>query len=1660
MARAPKSQANPVGDFMKNAPNIWKTTIYTALNLYARLASDVALKAMQEKTSEITNGSKFMEVSGSSSMIQIVDDTIGFAIGGRDRMSRDLRMRKDGGGYRFNLRYRDKAVIKFSEVTLSLPGSIDIINHNAAATDAEIFAPIIAGLREIGFDIKSPKLNEPFDVKFSYGDGEAIYLPPQRSENIGTILSATLPKDFKFSQPSHKIEMGATIYISSEIPGMREITIDPYMDIVVNSEVFNALSESDAADAKTFLGFEWMKKAVHSGLFKSTEPWTGQPFTDLRMTSKQLQDVVRQHGRATPRVNKDDIAISEQGIPVYIPQVDVCESYMRDMGKPVVTDEGFISFDNALEGWSNKIVLTDWFNDILVYTKEDGSLKTYRMHGFVELDTNSEYVFMNTPLVDSYVNGMLSLAQSIASSGILDYETVTKFLPPAMRTPESYNGGKITTGFADILMRLRNNTIGKLSNNDPSYIRDNPWSLTIKHLLGQDVDEVPEALRPLCFHSLAYLKALNSVRKKIEAPVMSRMLGFEWLIISAGHIETRYPVLREESIKLRSTFKQAPLLDKLDIPNTDAGGNLVGVLPHQLKILSNRATGVSSASIAASAGGGKTLMILADILMKKMDNPTWKPFILTKGRLVKGFISEINYFTKGKVNTIFLSTREINTLRKKLKINTAEKFLKYLRSLPSNTIFLSSYSSIRTKKVFFKDLNVPSRVFDQKIGLPQIIHLLRLIGFEMVRCDESHMIKNQKTDQAKMSYTMLAQSKEKVIASGTQTHNTVIDMLGQGFGLNPMIYGNSLEGFKKRYDVASGIIGLEDAQKMKRRMNRFIQENVASKEDWAFLLPDLVDKSLTANMTALQSMFYNLLLQRATVQLKAKLNGEEVPDEFKDPVFEPKPKDTIDGEKPEDGEEEDDEEEDDEEEDEGEDLTDEDDEDALFLHQLDRSLQKVEAFIAAPDENEEYLRLNPSPGPDDLVSPFVPLVDSYLDKIYANGDGDHTNNKTAIFGINKVASKHFIKHSRWANRSLWYTAGNEEIIRRFKTEPNVWILVADSTSLREGENLQMLSQIFELQCMWAPGDFEQLVSRMYRPDPKGTYSKDKVYHYWCTARKQGDLPDINTIKLARMASKAISLAQYQYSDDPRWKRVANRYEDLDMIRMSFDFIEGARMVDLQPYLEAWSDFVDWQTSLNQQNRSKFAEELEAVNPGITLLDPTGRVIDRKLFTSLAMKPVVSTKNIPGSKKAYTPWTYGATPADPYNMGLAILGNQPIAIGDYVMTEFGPGIIQGSTSLRCSVELFNLKKIRLAKQCIAIPLDPKGKETLRDIIRNPSAWRSESFTDYTEALPKLDPSTSLAPKGSIRTSIPAKPSTSVNPTPVVTPPKTPTKPANILPEPVIKPKSPAEELPVVEEIYTYLVNGYPALAVMDPPDKLLQMTGWSMVPDFITVTFRDWKTAQQLITGLADKFYMSKANYDKLLEEMQEFQTGKAMRLNKAVRDSQVRNFFLSEMKGPSQVKGEDVVHPYWLSVDRDIFLAFSKRSHSAAVLRWLKNIQSKNAGKIKAVTTNDGFAINVFNNLNEAAEEIKALGKVFDIPAADIRNELREMREDIQELKMPMRTPGRARKVEEEPVKPTPKPTPPKAPVKPATKPTVKPKVKPKTTPKVKPKIKPRTTRR
>lgn len=1331
-----------------------------------------------------------------------------------------------------------------------------------------------------------------------------------------------------------------------------EDSIEYRLDLTIDAELYPKVIDSDKFSP--YLVYLWVNNALSEAASRAPMIY------DPRKSAALTNSFISKYGSADnprPRINKNGFALYKDGRPLRIPrQLDATDKFMSAADAALNEDGEFDAEVLVKAGMANKIIYVDWLNDVLVYTTAHCHIRVLNLQGTVPLDAITETTLLNISIADGrgagreFVPFFRAINDSVVNMGP---EDVAKYMPKGVEPAEG-SAGSIYAKLISL-----------------SGIAGKNSDILLSHMCGHNLDafedtqsEVPRLITTYRAYVSALAVGLNNNTVEVKVPsnlaslgIIFRLIGFEYLVWAISNLDDQKISLLWKEYVEEKRKAQTTHIPEFDIPNINTGpGGLVGLLPHQARVASSLINVPKLVMMPVSTGGGKTVLSFLRSLFSLDRDPTLRCLITTKGSLVKGTVTEINKMSGGKINAVPLRPVTLGRMKRVAGIKTFEDLMKWVRKLPPNTIFVNSYTDFASRRKIYDELPSIPGMLNVNFLDSQYQRIIRLLGIRVMDGDESHMIKNPDSNRSRGTCAAFACADYRGIMSGTMVSNTVLDLVGQTKAISPIIFGDNADTFAEQYGISTGLIKDDDtARIIRERMSSVAAVHQATRDQWSYMLPSKEDDVIYGNMTAKQEEFYNKLLQEAyleLVQAQEKKKGKV------------KPETTS----------EDDGDDEDEEDDEDEDSDEEDAEEAAFIAKARTSLQAVEQFLAAPDENEQYLQLASKPEGADLVSPKVPVSDAAIDAHIASNRNNMAMNKIIIFGINLSAIRHFARHSRHSSKILVYTAGDLEVLRQFKDDPTKQIMLAAETSVREGENWQMSSLILKMQPPWAPGDYEQALARMFRPDPRGHFNRDSVRHVNVLVRRPNGGPTLDSVKMARLISKFISNARVTWEGTPQWRAVSKNFDDLDMLRMNLELIMDAKNEDLQPYFSSWKTFVNWENSTNDQARRRKAQELEAAT-GQDLLDANGRIRDINKFISLAMARVKSTRNIPGTKRVFVPWVAGALPPDPENLGFSSLGKQAVSPGMVVLTEFGPGIIQKYSDRNLKVELYGGRVIGVRRMSACI-VAPQNYAKFAAIVRDPVKWRAASY-DAFDALPPASPKLSDSLDGKMP--IAAKPGKK-------------------------REEEEQEDERDLVDVQTSIVNGMPALVIMEPLPEL-KAIGWRKVDPYLSVRFSNWGAVTSLIEELDRKTAINNKAYDSLMDEIDQLKTGKAMRLTKRVDPNKVRSFFLEQHKKfGKNADGRYICKPYFLVIEDDIRLAFDIDSHDPKVISWIQRNAPKISG-VRKVDKKPSFYMNVFNSVVEARKHLTDLVGVINFDQADLKRELTEMAEEIRALQQPRRRP-------------------------------------------------------
>ncbi|WP_391857834.1 hypothetical protein, partial [Vibrio cidicii] len=152
-----------------------------------------------------------------------------------------------------------------------------------------------------------------------------------------------------------------------------------------------------------------------------------------------------------------------------------------------------------------------------------------------------------------------------------------------------------------------------------------------------------------------------------------------WLIMVTEY-GPRMAELRAADNQLRMTAMtqgEDPDWKVSGIPLLDAMRK-VGLLPHQFKIRNILRDSPLFALLPVQAGGGKSLLLITDILIEILHNRCAPYIVLCPGHLLANYVNEMLYFTGGQMNVIPLSMEAV-------RVHGIERLQAMLEGAPRNT---------------------------------------------------------------------------------------------------------------------------------------------------------------------------------------------------------------------------------------------------------------------------------------------------------------------------------------------------------------------------------------------------------------------------------------------------------------------------------------------------------------------------------------------------------------------------------------------------------------------------------------------------------------------------------------------------------------------------------------------------------------------------------------------------------------------------------------------------------------------------------------------------------------------------------------------------------------------------------------------------------------
>jgi hypothetical protein len=844
---------------------------------------------------------------------------------------------------------------------------------------------------------------------------------------------------------------------------------------------------------------------------------------DLPKTTKPLADIAATIPvGGEPRTNKDGILIDTDATLLYLPkEVNNISRYDIAMATELLNPDG--SMSQAYEDKVKKLpgmqnVLIDWVNKKWSYVNGEGNLEIRDLSRAQPLNVTQIRGFIMSPMMgnDKLQNFMTRVSSLSGKVGGSSFSSLAMFVSDGLRllnlNPD-YEGTLLAEFALYHVYELAK--MWKECKTNPQWEAKEKELLQFQHFC----DTVAKLVTDIKKNEDAYF-AIYSVLT-ISSFLAACIVFTEY---AGQHMQ-----IIEADRQARAKYMAAPIDTAYQAPALPYMADARGLMPHQHNVGNMLRDSPDNAILAVQAGGGKTAIIVTDIL-KEMAQGVKGPFlVLCPAHLVSQYVQEFTYFTNGKVNVVAVNHYTL----KNIGYAGLEKMIE---AAPINTIVIADYNLAKGSKT----LNIGYGTSSTQVF--RVVEFLRQFNFQYAALDESHKVKNPSATQTQAISTLVIDIPKKRLASGTFMDNSPSDIAGQFSLLDPTVFG-SVENFNTQYS-ANGTPGKIRQMKPGAELDilRKLKDNCryvsVKRKEWAAVLPPRIESmDHFVEMSHAQKEVYDSILNISIQELmKAAEKNKDLAKLLGVGQFS-----NMDSKERE------------------ETLDELDDEDQTSemsggLDELLRPyLARLEQFLVAPSRD----KLGASLQGDDRNSPKV----AELVKIFREHTGAKIPGKILVF-TNQTASAEELYNALPADvkaRTIAYTAGQKEACgAEFATNPEKDMMIGVSQSMDTGLNLQFCSRLIRCETVMSPGALEQGNSRIGRPNVKATETRPATYYDWILCSGTIDIT-----KVAYLLTKKVRIASVEEAANPA-------YTDLEvpeLFNLSLDNIrENNTKEALAPYL--------------------------------------------------------------------------------------------------------------------------------------------------------------------------------------------------------------------------------------------------------------------------------------------------------------------------------------------------------------------------------------------------------------------------------------------------------------------------------------------------------------
>ena len=367
------------------------------------------------------------------------------------------------------------------------------------------------------------------------------------------------------------------------------------------------------------------------------------------------------------------------------------------------------------------------------------------------------------------------------------------------------------------------------------------------------------------------LFGINSEDGDSDTETMMRVVMPYVVLMSSYVPQSEKIYVKAERLKSNNTINDEIDVQSILVPGTNPKAQ---VFPHQVdahKILRNNPR---FAAIDCQAGGGKTIMTLADIACTireagKDKANAIKPIVVCPDGLVRNWCEDMVKLTGSSWNMIPLTTEIYNRWGQ-------DKLDEILKDAPPNTIVVCSMSFLSKAQAY--TLVIGGKI----VKSSRVLEFIKNYGFNYVAIDECHRIKSQGSNVHKFCKDLCNSQIVKFVRllSGTMIPKDVKDIVGIAAMFSGHIF-RSKDEFGAYIDSLAG----HDAKSLDkkriglRQVRERFKQNIAlvriKRKQWAFLLPSPIESFLPVHLSRLEERKYGK--EDAKGRAQSPITGDDDP---------------------------------------------------------------------------------------------------------------------------------------------------------------------------------------------------------------------------------------------------------------------------------------------------------------------------------------------------------------------------------------------------------------------------------------------------------------------------------------------------------------------------------------------------------------------------------------------------------------------------------------------------------------------------------------------------------------------------------------------------------------------------------------------------------------